>query len=220
MQKKFWLERWEKNETKFNQKEVNPYLLQYKNFFEPLKGKRVLVPLCGKSIDLLWFLKEGAEVIGVEFSALAIESFFKEHHLTYEKTEKKPFIIYSSGALKFICGDFFQLKKEDIGEINWIYDRASIIALNKELRIQYGIQISKLSDRNTQIFMIVLSYDSHGNEGPPFSVPQDEVHELFSKNFQIQLISENERKDVMPHLVKRGLVDLKDSVFLMEALRL
>ena len=54
MSDSFWLEKWEKGDTKFDQTEVNPYLIRHKEIFGDLKGKKIFVPLCGKSIDLLW----------------------------------------------------------------------------------------------------------------------------------------------------------------------
>ncbi|MFO1505908.1 MAG: hypothetical protein U1F23_02325 [Lysobacterales bacterium] len=41
-------------------------------------GARVLVPLCGKTLDMLWLAEQGLHVLGVDLAPLAIESFLHE----------------------------------------------------------------------------------------------------------------------------------------------
>lgn len=215
MDKNFWLDKWQKKDTKFDQMNVNPYLIKYEKIFESLEGKKIFVPLCGKSIDILWFLKQGAEVIGVELSTIAVESFFFENNLTYKKINKNYFTIYLAKSLKFICGDFFQLDKNEVGDIDWVYDRASLVALDNITRVEYAKKISQLFPIKIKMMLITLSYKSDVPEYPPYSVTDKEVHLLFSKNFQINTLVQDENLDIMLHLIKRGLVDLTDRVYLL-----
>ena len=218
MDKQFWLDKWQKKDTKFDQIQVNPYLIKHERIFESLESKRIFVPLCGKSIDIMWFLKQGAEVIGVELSTIAIESFFAENNVTYEKINKDHFTIYQAKSLKFICGDFFQLDKNDVGDIDWIYDRASLIALDNITRVEYAQKISQLTLNKSKMMLITLSYKTSVPEHPPYSVTDEEVHLLFSKNFQINTLAQNENLDIMPHLIQRGLTDLTDRLYLLTKL--
>ncbi|CAB4033218.1 thiopurine S-methyltransferase-like, partial [Paramuricea clavata] len=48
------------------------------------QNRRVLVPFCGKTLDLLWLVKQGHTVIGIEAVQKAIEDFFKENNISYE----------------------------------------------------------------------------------------------------------------------------------------
>ena len=57
MEKDFWLERWELEQTGFHQNETNPYLQQYWQQMD--NASQVFVPLCGKSLDMLWLAKQG-----------------------------------------------------------------------------------------------------------------------------------------------------------------
>jgi hypothetical protein len=68
---KFWLERWEQKEIGFHKKEVHPGLLFAQNQLNLMSGQICLVPLCGKSLDLLWFARQGLKVVGVELSSIA-----------------------------------------------------------------------------------------------------------------------------------------------------
>ena len=81
MQQDFWLERWQKGETGFHQEQLNPYL----GYFYGEKGVsiekrqtlKVFVPLCGKSVDMLWLARNGYEVLGIECSEIAVKAFFR-----------------------------------------------------------------------------------------------------------------------------------------------
>ncbi len=43
----------------------------------------ILVPLCGKSLDLHWLYQHGHSVVGVELSGLAAKQFFEENGIQY-----------------------------------------------------------------------------------------------------------------------------------------
>lgn len=67
--------KWAENQIGFHLPDVNPLL---KMFWQKLGSSRqdnVLVPLCGKSEDLIWLAQQHDEVIGVELSQIAVRSF-------------------------------------------------------------------------------------------------------------------------------------------------
>src|SRR5512138_1105185 len=76
MKRDFWLERWERGETGFHQDEINPYLLQHWPELHVAPGGEVFVPLCGKSLDMVWLRERGYFVLGVELSPIAVQDFF------------------------------------------------------------------------------------------------------------------------------------------------
>ena len=120
MQQDFWLERWQKGETGFHQEQLNPYL----SYFYGEKGApqdkrhalKVFVPLCGKSVDILWLAQNGYEVLGIECSEIAVRDFFEENKLEYKLVEGKPFNRYICEAregqarIELLQGDFFDLE--------------------------------------------------------------------------------------------------------------
>ena len=77
----FWLERWRDGHTRFHQNRVTPLLQKYWPTLSLPSGSRVLVPLCGKSLDLIWLAQQGHRVLGVELSPLAVDQFFAENDL-------------------------------------------------------------------------------------------------------------------------------------------
>ena len=62
MEPDFWHQRWQQNQIGFHQSEVNPYLRKYWQALAIAAPARILVPLCGKSLDLLWLAEQGYQV--------------------------------------------------------------------------------------------------------------------------------------------------------------
>src|SRR5262245_59121497 len=107
MDPQFWIDRWIEGNTPFHRETYHEKLLEYFPRFDPRAGQRVLVPLCGKSKDLLWLHGLGLKVHGVELSEKAVEAFFTENKLnSVTKTQDKNFIHYCQENLKISCGNF------------------------------------------------------------------------------------------------------------------
>jgi thiopurine S-methyltransferase len=133
MERNFWLERWELQQIGFHQDEVNPYLERYGHHLE---GK-VFVPLCGKSFDMSWLARRGAEVLGVELSPLAVRAYFEENSLSAKCSPCGKFESHEANGIRLLCGDFFDLERKDMEGVSAVYDRASMVALPVEMRERY-----------------------------------------------------------------------------------
>ena len=79
MEATYWQDRWDNNLVGFHMDDVNPYLQKYWPVLDIQVGQQVLLPLCGKSLDMLWLAGQGYEVLGIEISPVAVESFFIEN---------------------------------------------------------------------------------------------------------------------------------------------
>jgi len=79
---KDWHEAWERNEIGFHQSSTNSYLSQFGERVWGQTPGRVLVPLCGKSLDMVHLAETASHVVGVEFVAKAVEDFFTERGLS------------------------------------------------------------------------------------------------------------------------------------------
>ena len=64
MEPAFWHERWALGQIGFHQERVHPALPAHEDVFLGAEGLSVLVPLCGKSLDLLWLLEQDLRVTG------------------------------------------------------------------------------------------------------------------------------------------------------------
>ena len=212
MEKDYWLSRWEANDIKFHQLEINSYLIKFFSLLNLKNDDRVLVPLCGKTNDMLWLRAQQLQVIGVELSQKACEEFFVENNLNYSIEEKDGYIKFNSDGIKLICGDFFKLPKSMVGQVNAIYDRGSLIALPSEYRQAYINEIIALFDPNTSILLISLE-TSKETKSPPFGIDAVEIHTLYDKYFAIKQLAKVPEKTA--HLLAKGYSDLYNVVYLL-----
>ena len=67
------------------------------------------MPLCGKSLDMVWLAAQGHEVLGVELAPLAVEQFFAENELRPVIHESSYGRHYVAGNIEIICGDIYNL---------------------------------------------------------------------------------------------------------------
>jgi len=217
----FWLERWENNETGFHQTAVNPYLAYFYGekgaTAEQREKLKVFVPLCGKSKDMLWLSQAGYKVFGVECSESAVKAFFEENALNYKSAVKDNHAFYQSNDLtapvEIFQGDFFTLQKEDLADITDVFDRASLVALPTDMRQQYATKMAELLQANTRSLLVTLTYDQAEMNGPPFSVSEENVTELFSEYFTVQKLCFKDTIDDEPRMKERGLSSLVETVY-------
>lgn len=213
MEPGFWHERWENNLIGFHLDEVNPHLKTHWSALEMKPGARVLVPLCGKSLDLIWLAEQGYEVIGVEVSPIAVKDFFAEHHLRATRIENARCDIWRGESITLLCGDLFELTVEDVGHIDAVYDRASLIALPPAMRRRYVQTLEHLVPGHAPHLLITLDYDADKMDGPPFAVSEDEVHELYVERYRIDCLQSDEVLSDNERFAERGLDWLRESVY-------
>jgi len=186
MEKEFWIKAWEEGRTAFNQAEPHSSLEKYLPQFGLNKDSKVLVPRCGKSVDLLYLAKLGFNVHGIELYEKAIEEFFVENNLPAPKIEESAeFKNFSIPRITLSAGDFFKLSPEP--QYDFVYDRASLVALPIEMRTRYAQLITKVLNPEGQILLVAYDYDQSEMEGPPFSVSEEEIRRLFP-NWDLDLL--------------------------------
>lgn len=212
MDTNFWHERWATNTIAFHQSSVNPLLSAYFDELSLPEDSRVLVPLCGKTLDIGWLLGKGCRVAGAELSELAIQQLFDELGVTPQIAELGALKHYSAPNLDVYVGDIFNLTPAILGSVHAIFDRAALIALPPEVRVRYTGHLIELT-ANAPQFLITVEYDQTLMQGPPFSVSEDEVRLHYQARYTIVHLI---RQNVVGGLA--GLMDAKESAWLLQAL--
>ena len=192
MEHQFWHEKWEANDLAFHRMDYNPVLVDNWPVLYVPAGSRVFVPLCGKSRDMAWLMEQGYRVLGVELSEIAARSFLEESGLEAQRDRDGSFIRYRTEQLEFLCGDFFSLKPERLSDIDAVYDRASLIAMEQDLRAQYTTHMRDLLRPGLQALLITLTYRDGEINPPPFRVFRDEVEALYAHWCDLELLQEGE----------------------------
>ncbi|AZC27801.1 thiopurine S-methyltransferase [Pseudomonas sessilinigenes] len=219
MQADFWHKRWEQGQIGFHSTEVNPYLQQYWPGLGLAAQSRVLVPLCGKSLDLLWLADRGHQVLGIELSQKAVEDFFHEHQLQPETRQQGAFTVYAQGPIQIWCGDFFALTAQDIADCTALYDRAAMIALPQEMRQRYSAHLNGLLPAGTRGLLITMDYDQAQLDGPPFAVLDDEVRQRLEGSWQLQVETERDILGESWKFLQGGVTRLVERVYRLEKQR-
>lgn len=216
MHAEFWQTRWSRSEIGFHLAEVNPYLQRYWPALGVAKGSRVLVPLCGKSLDLAWLAGQGFQVTGVELAQRAVEDFFTEHEMQPVVSEVGAFRRYQAGNVEIYCGDFFALTAQQLAGCVALYDRAALIALPAPMRERYVAHLTQVLPVGCQGLLVTLDYDQAQMEGPPFAVEDDEVQRLFAADWQLQCLASADVLGENWRFLKRGLERLHERVYRLD----
>ena len=170
----YWLKKWQEKDIRFHQTAYHP---QLKKFGEKLPKGTVLVPLCGKTLDMIYLASLDHKVIGVELSDIACREFFNENNITVNESSIPGFKIFESASITLYCGDFFNLPEKVWKEITGVYDRAALVALPEDVRRKYASEIATKS--HAEILLISFEYGEGTLQGPPFSVPESEIRSIY-----------------------------------------
>ena len=213
MEPKFWQERWARNQIGFHLPEVNPYLQRHWPTLALPDGAKVLVPLCGKSLDLMWLASHGLRVMGIELSEQAVEAFFSEQNLTPRISQRGGFKVYQADLIELWCGDFFALEAEMLADCTALYDRAALIALPPLMRAQYAEHLNHLLHRGCQGLLVTLDYEQAQKAGPPFAVTDEEVKVLLGAHWTLQVLEEQDVLGESWKFVQDGVTRLEERVY-------
>ncbi len=209
----FWLQRWQEGRIGFHRSEVMPLLQKHWPALRVRHGVRVLVPLCGKTLDMPWLAAQGLRVRGVELAKLAIEQFFAEQKLQPQSRAAVDGTHYVAGDIEIVHADIFAIGKSLIVECGAIYDRAALIALPPLMRERYAREVYGALPAGCRGLLITLEYPQYQMEGPPFSVEEREARRLFGAHWDIDLL---ERRDILadqPSFSEHGVTALSTAVY-------
>jgi thiopurine S-methyltransferase len=217
-EKEYWLNKWRSNDIAFHEQDINPDLIAYIHTLNLYSGDYIFVPLCGKTKDMVWLANEGFHVIGVELSPIACDEFFSEMNISPQITQQSKFIRYKHNNIELLCGDLFDLTKTDLPTIHAIYDCKALIALPNDLRKKYVNHI--MSCLGTKIKILLLTMESNCHvKPPPYSVNSNEIDLLYGNYFNVQLLKSESIRDIPERLVKKGYLEMRESVYLISELR-
>lgn len=201
MQHDFWHDKWQTNNIGFHQDQPHPLLTQHLQSLNLSSNARIFVPLCGKSLDLAWLIKQGYHVVGIDLSPIAIQDLIIDLGLSFKEMQSGELTHYQHPQIELFVGDFFQLTAQQLGDVDAVYDRAALIALPSQMRSQYTQHLLDITKQAPQL-LISLEYDQNLLQGPPFSVPEHELTEHYATHYQIKLLetmTENLKGKVIAH---------------------
>jgi thiopurine S-methyltransferase len=215
MDTEFWLKNWQQNKIGFHQQQINNHLISFWPHAQIKPNAQVFVPLCGKSLDLLW-LRKGHSVIGVEISELAVNALFFENGLSFTHAKQNNFQCWQTEYLTVLQGDFFNLTPNHVQAVAGIFDRAALVALPVALRQQYAQHLKSILPNSAKMLLVTFEYEQAEMAGPPFSVNEAEVRALYQDNYAIEPLFAQDVLDSYPPFRALGLTHLHERVYLLK----
>ena len=209
MKAEFWRERWRSGATGWHQAEVNSWLVKHWPALALPPNCPVFVPLCGKSLDMLWLRQAGHRVIGVELVDAAVRGFFKERGAAVKLVNTANNLPrFSGGGIHIYCGDYLQISAPHLEGAPGTFDRGALIALPPPQRAVYADHMQRILPEGAQTLLLTLEYDQAKAPGPPFSVPAEEVQALYGTRCDIQELEAEDTDDIPPHFQALGLTNV------------
>lgn len=246
-----WFDRWNSNQLGWHLKSVNPALLKYlPDVLGRLKKDvniSVFVPLCGKTLDMVYLATTlSAKVVGVEGVPKAIDEFIIENPSLQiikptlgERNEPPKFSRYLGTNIELLTGDFFKLLPEDVSSIastaaqgepqlfDLVWDRGSMVAIEPKLRDTYVKVLSRLVRPGGIILLSAFDRRSGTEEakkgGPPFSLNETQIRELYEKELWVESVTflgekdDMEEEDWKKRWTEAGLTEMLEVYFIIQA---
>lgn len=217
MSNALWKAKWKRNDIAFHQSVINPLLKTFLPNLGLSAGDSILVPMCGKSLDMDWLTLSGLHVIGVEISNIAIQDFFEARQLKPQQKKHGAFTRWWHGDIDIWCGDIFDLKLSQMRGVSSLYDCASLTALPPAGRVAYVQHFLKVLPIKSQILLMTtespdeLQFDSA-------SCIDSEVQALYEKHYRISLLHGKTRIKIDPEYPLEPARPMQEKVYLLNAL--
>jgi thiopurine S-methyltransferase len=135
-----------------------------------------------------WLRERGHPILGVELSPIAVRDFFLEAGLDPKTSRQGPFEVSEAGGFRLLQGDFFDLDAADLAAVRGVYDRAALVALPADLRRAYALALTEHLPPSASILLLSFEYEPSQTSGPPFSVAEPEIIELFEPAFKVEVL--------------------------------
>lgn len=174
MERSFWEERWRDRRIGFHEGKPNGFLAEH----HALLGarRRVLVPLCGKAIDVPYLASLGHHVVGVELVESAVRELFAELGVAPAVAADGPFVRFSHESIEVLVGDFFAATREHVGAVNAIYDRGALVALPEPMRDRYAPHALALLAPGSAGLIVTVDFEPRDRLSPPHAITSAEIH--------------------------------------------
>lgn len=214
MEQAYWLDKWQKQDIFWHKQDINQDLIDYLPELGLKAGDAILVPLCGKTKDMLWLADQGLKVIGVELSPIACDDFFREINVTPVKTSENGFVKYQYQNIEIYCGDIFKLTAAMIPDVKAIFDTRALVALPTDIRTRYVKHLIACTRNKARILLICIESSSEV-AGPPFPIHDKDVNALYGEHYTIRPVSHHVLTSIMPHLIEKGYRDYSERTYVI-----
>lgn len=215
-----WEGKWTTGEFGWHLEKVNPYLKESFHHMhrnnnnnnnnsdnnqqrggnvERTPGKWMLVPLCGKTVDMMWFYEKGMSVVGIELSETPILDFFTENYLEYSVQEHRD--VHGCTVYKhderlqiYKCDLFGTIPNELKGKFDHFWDRGALVAIHSEEQATYWSIIDSLLANSAQ--GLLETVENEHAVIHPYSVPFDRLTRILGTGYKAEEVSRRNQDEL------------------------
>ncbi|XP_062507042.1 probable thiopurine S-methyltransferase isoform X1 [Corticium candelabrum] len=184
-------------------------------------NRRILVPLCGRSLDVNWLVECGHRVVGVELVEDGVLQLFGQHRWEYEVEEvrglqggkryRRP-----DGKVEVWNTSFFNLTKDMIGVFDGIWDRGALAASNPKDREKYFRVILNLLDDAGSYMLDSFGYTSEKFHGPPFVFSTEDIEKTLGATFTYKKLEDFPNKKMLKKVLSWGITDIQEFLHILK----
>ena len=209
-----WQGMWQTGDTPWAGEKVNdPFFAAFDRLLslydKPADNLRALVPLCGNSSAVRFLYDRGCAVTAVDYVPEAIDSLRKTlfSDIEMEQSSGIETSVFRAPRLELIVHDFFSFSTDE--KFDLIYDRGGFVAVPPSMQRDYARVAARVAKPGALIFLRCAEFVGVEFQGPPFSVGDTEVKQMF---VQFELIDE-EKEELVPTQDRFVEAGVKKSIF-------
>lgn len=222
MELSYWQGRWDRGEIGFHEAGGNDLLVAHAHLLDG--RQRVLVPLCGKSVDMTFLAERGMSVVGIEAVRAACSAYFADAGVPEHVEARGPFAIHridearargagaAASRVQIAEGDVFAAHPDHLGTFDAAYDRAALIALAPDTRARYVDVLRALLRPRARLLLVTVAYDQRLTPGPPWSIDDALVKTLFRDGFVVEKVLERPA-EIRSKLKEAGVQSASDGLY-------
>ncbi len=167
LNKKFWNDKYLKNEHSWDVGHITTPLKEYFNQMED-KKLRILIPGCGNSYEAEYLFNNGFKnIFVVDYSEKALSNFKKR--VPYFPSEN------------LLCIDFFDLNME----LDVIIEQTFFCAIDKQKRGEYALKMNNLLSEKGKLVGLLFNVPM-SEDHPPFGGSKEEYISYFKEGFNFK----------------------------------
>jgi thiopurine S-methyltransferase len=160
-----------------------------------VESRAILVPLCGRTKDMIYLYNQGHTVVGCEWVDSVCVQFFSENNIPFTKSpiESLGGSLYQSedGRLRVYQCDFLLLTPELLNlKFDSVLDIQSLNHINPRDRKQYVRVVRSLVKDEFRYLLVTIEYEPFAHRGRPHSISYNAVKELFGSFSNIKFVAQ------------------------------
>ena len=183
MEKTDWENRYRTGDTPWEKGAPHPALVDWLR--AQLLHGRILVPGCGSGHDVRAIAATGAEVVGLDLAASAVET-----------AQQYPRV----GRETYVQGVLFALPAGWAGTFDAVVEHTCFCAISPDFREAYARSVASLIRPGGHFLAIFYLDPGHDEGGPPYGCTTAEIERLFSPAFRLLA----EKKDIPTYPGREG----------------